>query len=64
MPQTQSAPTMPFSMIIKQAIDEAFPPSLLSLVPEGVLEAYTFRTLETPLVYLLNERRVRETLAG
>ena len=64
MTQTQSAPTMPFHAIITQAINEAFSPSLLRLVPDGVLEAYTFRTLETPLVYLLNERRVRETLAG
>ena len=64
MTQTQSAPTMPFPMIIKQAIDEAFSPSLLRLVPDGVLEAYAFRTLETPLVYLLNDRRMREVLAG
>ena len=64
MLQTQSAPTMPFKAIIKQAIDEAFPPSLLRLIPDGVLEAYTFRTLETPLVYLLNEHRVQEKLAG
>ena len=64
MTQTQSAPTMPFHAIITQAINEAFPPSLLRLVPDGVLEAYTFHTLGTPLVYLLNERRVRETLAG
>ena len=64
MTQTQSVPTMPFPMIIKQAIDQAFSPSLLRLVPDGTLEAYTFRTLETPLVYLLNDRRVREALAG
>ncbi len=64
MAQTQPAPTMPFQAIIGQAIDEAFSPSLLRFAPYDVLEAYAFRTLETPLVYLLNERRVREKLTG
>ena len=64
MAQTQPAPTMPFQAIIGQAIDEAFSPSLLRFAPYDVLEAYAFRTLETPLVYLLDERRVREKLTG
>ena len=64
MTQTPTAPAMPFPKIIRQAIDDIFAPSLIQLAPEGALEAYAFRTLETPLVYLLNEHRKQKRLPG
>ena len=64
MTQMQSAPTMPFPMIIEQALGDALSQHILNLAPKGALDAYAFRILETPLVYLLNEHRLQDRFSG
>ncbi len=64
MTQTQSVPAKPFEEIVSRVVSEGFSPAHLDLVPRGLLEAYAFRALETPLVYLVNERRVELRLDG
>ena len=64
MKQIHSTPTTPFATIIDQVINDAFPPSVLKFASKGIPEVYALRILETPLVYLLNERRAQERLTG
>ena len=64
MTQSKSAPIIPFLAIIKEVVDDYYTSPPLDIVPKGVLEFYASRILETPLVYLLNERRIQGKLAG
>ena len=64
MTTTHSTPAIPFPGIIDSALGTVFDQTLHPLVPEETLKGYAFHALETPLVYLMNERRLQGKLAG
>ena len=64
MTTTHSTPAIPFPGIIDSALGTVFDQTLHPLVPEETLKGYAFHALETPLVYLMNERRLQGNLAG